>query len=72
MRDLARAIIQLACETAIYACNRTLQQLAARRPGIDDPLPAGHTRCIDDGPLLSWTQPPDDTATTTPPNRYPQ
>lgn len=68
MRDVARAIIQLACETTIYACNRTLEQLGARRPGIDDPLPAGHHV----GPLLSWTQPPDDTATTTPPQRYPR
>lgn len=67
MRDVARAVIQLACETTIYACNRTLEQLRARRPHIDDPLPAGHHVGHHVGPLLSWTQPPDDTATIEPP-----
>lgn len=42
MRDLIRAAAQFACEVTIYAAERILEYLAARRPMHDDPLPEGH------------------------------
>lgn len=39
MPELARAVLQLACETTIYSCKRILEQLHARRPLHDEPLP---------------------------------
>lgn len=63
MHNLARAVLELACQTTIYACERILEQLHASRPAIDDPLPDGYTgRMESDGPMLGWTFPPDDTA----------
>lgn len=64
MSELARAVLQFACETTIYACNRILEQLHAHRPLHDEPLP-GRMEC--DGPdqtapLPGWSLPADDTS----------
>jgi hypothetical protein len=48
MRELLRAAVQFACEVNIYATERILEALAAERPMLDDPLPAGYTLDDDD------------------------
>lgn len=54
MSDLARAVLQFACEATIYTCERILETLEARRPDHGDPLP-GRMEC--DGPMAADSMP---------------
>ena len=58
MHSLTAAILELACQATIYACERIIEQLHARRPLHDEPLPAGAMEC--DGPMAAATLQPND------------
>ncbi|MHA0288291.1 hypothetical protein ACXYX3_17800 [Mycobacterium sp. C3-094] len=53
MSRLAAAVLELACQATIYACERIIEQLHARRPLHDEPLPGGAMEC--DGPMAADT-----------------